>query len=46
MQGWIRRVAPEVKLTIPSQLLTVGEEGFWQADNCAANSCAPPLLCN
>ena len=31
-------MAPEVKTYIPSQLLTVGQEGFWQADNCAANT--------
>ncbi|KAK9808023.1 hypothetical protein WJX73_005495 [Symbiochloris irregularis] len=41
IQNWIERVAPVVKTYIPRQLLTVGQEGFWQADNCAANTQNP-----
>ena len=41
MQAWTARVAPVVKSYAPKQLVTVGQDGFWQADNCASDTCAP-----
>lgn len=35
-QNWISRVAPVVKGYAPQQLVTVGQDGFWQQDNCAS----------
>ena len=35
-QAWIANVAPYVK-GLTSSLLTVGEEGYFQASNCQSN---------
>lgn len=35
-QSWIANVAPYVK-SLTSSLVTVGEEGYWQASNCVSN---------
>lgn len=36
VQSWITEVAPFVK-SLTSSLVTVGQEGFYGADNCHAN---------
>lgn len=36
-QAWTAAVAPEVKALSPQQLVTIGQDGFWQEDNCASN---------
>lgn len=41
VQDWINRVAPVVKRYAPKQLVTVGQDGFWQADNCASDTMNP-----
>ena len=38
-QSWTEDVAPYVK-NLTRSLLTVGQEGFYQAANCHANKCA------
>ena len=43
MQSWISTVAPYVK-SLTKQLLTVGEDGFFQASNCQSNTCVPHSL--
>ena len=40
IQAWIAEVAPYAKYYAPDQLITVGEDGFYQASNCQASSCA------
>ena len=35
MQSWIANVAPYVK-SLTNSLVTVGQEGFFQASNCQA----------
>ena len=34
IQSWITEVAPYVKSMAPTQLITVGEDGFYQSSNC------------
>ncbi|EIE27742.1 glycoside hydrolase [Coccomyxa subellipsoidea C-169] len=41
IQSWITEVAPYVKSLAPNQLVTVGEDGFYQASNCQAASANP-----
>jgi mannan endo-1,4-beta-mannosidase len=41
IQSWITEVAPYLKGLAPHQLVTVGEDGFYQASNCQSNQCAP-----
>ena len=36
IQSWITEVAPYAKSLAPNQLVTVGEDGFYQASNCQA----------
>ena len=36
LQSWIGEVAPYVK-TLTKSLVTIGQEGFYQADNCHAD---------
>ncbi len=36
IQSWITEVAPYLKSFAPNQLVTVGEDGFYQASNCQA----------
>ena len=38
IQAWIAEVAPFAKYYAPRQLITVGEDGFYQASNCQASS--------
>lgn len=40
IQSWITEVAPYVKSLAPNQLVTVGEDGFYQPATCQANQCA------
>jgi mannan endo-1,4-beta-mannosidase len=40
IQSWITEVAPYAKWFAPHQLITVGEDGFYQSSNCQAYSCA------
>ena len=40
IQSWITQVAPYLKALAPNQLVTVGEDGFYQASNCQADQCA------
>ena len=40
IQSWITEVAPHAKWYAPQQLITVGEDGFYQSSNCQASSCA------
>ena len=39
IQSWVTQVAPYAKWYAPQQLITVGEDGFYQASNCQAYSC-------
>ena len=39
VQSWITEVAPYVKSLAPNQLVTVGEDGFYQKDNCQSDGC-------
>ena len=41
IQSWITEVAPYLKSLAPNQLVTVGEDGFYQPANCQANQCVP-----
>jgi len=41
IQSWITQVAPYLKSLAPNQLVTVGEDGFYQPANCQSNTCAP-----
>ncbi len=41
IQSWITQVAPYLKALAPNQLVTVGEDGFYQASNCQADQCVP-----
>jgi hypothetical protein len=41
IQAWINDVAPYLKSLAPNQLVTVGEDGFYQTANCQSNQCAP-----
>ena len=43
IQSWIATVAPYVKALAPNQLVTVGEDGFYQKSNCQSNTCALAL---
>ena len=43
LQAWINQVAPYLKSLAPNQLVTVGEDGFYQTANCQSNQCAPSL---
>ena len=36
VQAWVAEVAPYVKSLAPQQLVTIGEDGFYQASNCEA----------
>ncbi len=36
IQSWITEVAPYLKSFAPNQLVTVGEDGFYQSSNCQA----------
>jgi mannan endo-1,4-beta-mannosidase len=44
IQSWIEEVAPYLKSLAPNQLVTVGEDGFYQASNCQSNTCVSPRL--
>ena len=37
IQSWINEVAPYLKSLAPNQLVTVGEDGFYQTANCQSN---------
>jgi len=37
VQAWVAEVAPFVKALAPRQLVTIGEDGFYQAGNCEAS---------
>ena len=37
IQSWITEVAPYVKSLAPTQLVTVGEDGFYQSTNCQSS---------
>ncbi len=37
IQSWINSVAPYLKSLAPNQLVTVGEDGFYQRANCQSN---------
>jgi hypothetical protein len=37
VQAWVAEVAPFVKALAPRQLVTLGEDGFYQASNCEAS---------
>lgn len=53
IQAWINQVAPYLKSLAPNQLVTVGEDGFYQTANCQSNQWAltssrtalPPSRC-
>ncbi|KAK9836280.1 hypothetical protein WJX81_001819 [Elliptochloris bilobata] len=36
VQAWVAELAPYVKALAPQQLITIGEDGFYQASNCEA----------
>ncbi|CAL5224413.1 g7095 [Coccomyxa viridis] len=41
IQSWINEVAPYLKSLAPNQLVTVGEDGFYQTANCQSNQANP-----
>ncbi|CAL8463699.1 g3233 [Coccomyxa elongata] len=41
IQSWITEVAPYLKSFAPNQLVTVGEDGFYQSSNCQAAQANP-----
>ncbi|CAK0785548.1 hypothetical protein CVIRNUC_008758 [Coccomyxa viridis] len=41
IQSWINSVAPYLKSLAPNQLVTVGEDGFYQRANCQSNQANP-----
>ncbi|EIE27747.1 glycoside hydrolase [Coccomyxa subellipsoidea C-169] len=46
IQSWITEVAPYVKSLAPNQLVTVGEDGFYQPATCQANQANPVATTN